>query len=569
MAHKNLAGEQILHRQNPKFHTSVEVDDSVRYLRQNGEKVADNPADRIGAYLGFLASDEYVNDGILTGNKASIERQISYNLVKPENVPESYFDLQRQIAYDQGHGEVYISDRVRQAKIEEIRDEQAESLSEWAEYLSSDAVVAMYPVWFRKMVWDGVLKMGTFDKKRYVYRKRTETTVSPFAELNAEVLANVFGGMAEATSSTSDSGKVQPLSSFAKQYAQYLEEFDDTRSEVLVETRGEWVVFHQTERDDPLEESYEEDINISETAKRLAGSLKGHSTGWCTANSITASYQLKNGDFFVYYSAGSDGRYTTPRIAIRMEDENVAEIRGILPGQNIEDCMIDITMDKLKTLPNGEYSYRTLELNKELAAIDHKVKEGGQLSNENLYFLYCSGVERAISIRDDRIRNLLNGRDRNADIKTIIETSREGAGAIIQHMLDAGLSRVVSSHLDVFIQQMDEQEKNELFETLFSSRYIWIALEKIQVLNLSQEQYKKFSRQIFECLTDQDASFIEKILPELIEAIGKRNVMQLFIDNKLPLLWKFREELQLTDEELKAAQFAMLEDWEKELLGQP
>ena len=49
-------------------------------------------ADR--GHAAFLAAS--VDDGVLTGNRVSVERQVEANVIGTNDVPESYFDLQRR-----------------------------------------------------------------------------------------------------------------------------------------------------------------------------------------------------------------------------------------------------------------------------------------------------------------------------------------------------------------------------------------------------------------------------------------------------------------------------------------
>lgn len=95
-------GSQFLHDRNPNLHTATEVEGVVDYLRNGGEHIPNEPADKISAYLGFLANRNYANDGILTGDQASIDRQIEAHVIKGEDVPERYFELQRRIARSKG-----------------------------------------------------------------------------------------------------------------------------------------------------------------------------------------------------------------------------------------------------------------------------------------------------------------------------------------------------------------------------------------------------------------------------------------------------------------------------------
>ena len=81
---------------------------------------------------------------------------------------------------------------------------------------------------------------------------------------------------------------------------------------------------------------------------RLVDSLQGYGTGWCTAGEHTAETQLSGGDFYVYYSKDGNGEYKNPRVAIRMQGSNIAEVRGIAEGQNLDPFIIDVADEKLK-----------------------------------------------------------------------------------------------------------------------------------------------------------------------------------------------------------------------------
>ena len=96
-------GSQFLHEKNPNLHFSQEVEGVVYYLRAGDEAIANEPADKINAYLGFLANKDYVNDGILTGDPESVQRQVSAAVidVNPETA-NAYYKFQSKIAREQG-----------------------------------------------------------------------------------------------------------------------------------------------------------------------------------------------------------------------------------------------------------------------------------------------------------------------------------------------------------------------------------------------------------------------------------------------------------------------------------
>ena len=74
--------------------------------------------------------------------------------------------------------------------VEEKRNIQERTLRSWFDYLAEDD--AEYPMWFRYFVVRNLQKMGTLDKEKGEYSKRTDHTVAPFPELNSEALGFVY-----------------------------------------------------------------------------------------------------------------------------------------------------------------------------------------------------------------------------------------------------------------------------------------------------------------------------------------------------------------------------------------
>lgn len=61
----------------------------------------------------------------------------------------------------------------------------------------------------------------------------------------------------------------------------------------------------------------------------------------------TAQTQLQGGDFYVYYSKNTDGADVIPRVAIRMEEDKIAEVRGIAPKQNVDPYIAPVIEEKI------------------------------------------------------------------------------------------------------------------------------------------------------------------------------------------------------------------------------
>ncbi len=371
------AGAQFLHKYDRPDKKGVDV--TVRYLRQHGAKIRDNGRDRTDAYLQFMADPGYVDDGILTGNPDSIARQINPRIIRAEDVPESYFALQRRIARNQGQGDLEITPAARSQFIEAIQADQRGSLEQWAEYVSGTD--ANYPDWFKQYTWSSIMHLGSFDKETGKFGRREVDTVAPYPEINREALAYVYDMVKKAhvIGEQIDDTQLTRLlkdGSFGQLYAHAIQEATPDSLESRQEIAGSWAQFNQS--DDP------------HTAQRLAGSLQGHGTGWCTAGESKAAEQLRDGDFYVYYSRSEDGKDTIPRIAVRMDHGQVAEVRGVLPSQELEPRLVDIALEKIRGLPGGEAYFRKAEDMRRLTALDELLASNSQmeLSREDLKFLY-------------------------------------------------------------------------------------------------------------------------------------------------------------------------------------
>lgn len=418
-------GSQFLHERNPNLHTTAEVEAVTGYLRAGGEHIPNEPADKISAYLGFLANRDYANDGILTGDQSSIDRQIDAHVIKSEDVPEGYFELQRRIAREQGHGDVQITSEMRRMMTEAVQTDQRAGLGKWVEYLGGED--GGYPNWFKTYTWESVVKLGNYDKDKQEFQKRSRGTTAAYPELNREALAYVYdvlnksrvqGERVDGGANNEQLQKHLKSGNFGKLYAHAVMEVTPDSPELRKDTRGSWTKFNQT--DDPR------------TARRLSGSLQGHGTGWCTAGESTASMQLRGGDFFVYYTRDEDGKDTVPRVAIRMEQGEVAEVRGVNAAQELEAEMADITSEQLKDLPGGEEYIRKAEDMKRLTAIEKKAlaDPNAELTSDELRFLYeldheIEGFGYEEDPRVKEIRTLRGERDKPELARILPEAIRE------------------------------------------------------------------------------------------------------------------------------------------------
>lgn len=338
-------------------------------------------------------------------------------LIKQGDIPESYFINQQRMGREWGYGDMEISEDARIEAAEVIIGDQKATLDNWIDYFfSADADV--YPMWIKYWAMQCITKLSGYDKEKKVFGKRRNDTVASFPDLDREALAYVVDVIVKKSRKESISGleddaelkKLVESENFGKLYAYAVEKVTPAEKKDLKITEGEWVKYIQGSDHMPLVES-----------------LQGHGTGWCTAGEETARRQLQGGDFYVYYSKDKDGEYAIPRLAIRMEGNNIGEVRGIAPGQNLDPYIDKVVEEKLKEFPDAEkYNKKTTDMEL-LTTIDKKQNVGQKLTIEELRFLYEIDAD-IIGFgheKDPRIKEIIGKRDPRADISTITGFSPE------------------------------------------------------------------------------------------------------------------------------------------------
>lgn len=403
-----------LHIKHPDLQTSPEVKDAVeKEERLTGEKVPKNPNERIEAYMDrlenvFLNKDERVRERNIEMLRDNIYDTF---IIKKEEVPESYFELQKRVARERGQPVEEIPLEMRERMVGVAIEDQKASLDAWVNYLSSDD--AVYPTWFKYFVFRNITKLSQFDKELGKFKERTDSTVAPFPDIYREPLAQIcdaYEKVARDNKSLKDP-EIQEIFSkkFPTLYAEFIQKSLEHGVESKEEIKGEWIKYKQGDM---------------KGSRKLYDSLQGKGTGWCTAGESTARTQIESGDFYVYYTYDKDNNPNEPRIAIRMQDSQIGEIRGVNPHQEMEPVMADILEEKLKEFgpEAGLYKKKSADM-KHLTFIEKAIQEGTELSKEDLRFLYeiDSKIEGFGYERDPRIEELRNRRNRREDIQIICD----------------------------------------------------------------------------------------------------------------------------------------------------
>ena len=334
-------------------------------------------------------------------------------------------------------------------------------------------------MWFKVYAFNGVSKMGDFDKDKQQFRRRDKHTVAPFPKLNPAVLAKTYATIAdfygiddeeryeESEGRDIELEALAQSGNFAKLYAKILlrERPVPKTPERTEDVHGEWVEYLPGEEE------------------ALAEAAQG--TPWCIADPGTGRNYLGYGSpndggygeysegnnqakFILFHLYDPDTATLAPNAcaAIRLNPNgNIGEIRGLNEGQALEDSLVPIVEEKAKSLPGGEKYLEAFTDTKKLISLDHKMQNGEDLTKEELEFLY--EINRPIKTLDTyteydpRIYELKN----TYDIEYILDhgidsnnlVSKLSAGTIVDN-LDTLVKYGAKIDIDDLMSRLDPAE---------------------------------------------------------------------------------------------------------------
>ena len=402
-----------LHHKLPELQKSEEVTDAVaKHTRLTGEKVPNTPDAKLAVYMDRLENIFLNKDEATRKRNIEMLRENIYDvyIIKHDDVPESYFELQKRVARERGQTVEEIDEATKEQMIQVVIEDQKASLDAWIDYLSSND--AMYPTWFKYFVFRNIVKLSQFDKELGKFKERTSSTTAPFPDIYREALAQVadlYKTAARDKALFNDPDFQNFLSKkFPTQYADKIQQTLEHSQEEREQIKGEWMKYEQGDEDG---------------AKKLYASLQNKGTGWCTAGSSTAEAQIESGDFYVFYTYDKQGSPTQPRLAIRMDGTDaIGEVRGILPHQEVEPLLQDTLDEKLATFGNEAEQYKKKSSDmKRLTAIEKAAEEKKNLAIDDLRFLYeiDTTIEGFGYEKDPRIQELRQKRNRQGDFAVI------------------------------------------------------------------------------------------------------------------------------------------------------
>lgn len=393
----------------------ADLHNSQRVL--NSSNKLDKKRERIIKYFNRL---EEVHNKVSETKSASAEKLLKnfyYDLyiIKPENIPESYFNNQIELARERGYGNITLTEEDKEGMISQVIENQKETLDKWIEYFLYDEESSYYEMWEKYWVFQGLQTLGKYDKKTYKFSKRDKTTVYPFPPVEREYIFTTLKLMEDFLKDKKTEDEIKnalEAGNFKLLYEYVIKQSMLRGEKQSSSTAGKWIKYEQGS-----------DYNI------LRNSLQGYYTGWCTAAGENfAREQLANGDFYVYYTLDNNGEAKVPRIAIRMDGKtNIGEIRGIADKQNMEPEMMPILEEKLNEFPDREKYYKKERDMKLLTLIDKKVNKNIELSLDELKFLYeiDNEIDGFGYKKDPRIQEIQSKRNQKKDCALIYNISED------------------------------------------------------------------------------------------------------------------------------------------------
>ena len=380
-------------------------------------KESDKKRERLLNYFNRL---EEIHKRVAESKNKSDEKLLKgfyYDLyvIKPEDIPESYFQNQVKLARERGYGNIKLTNEDRKRMTDQVIEDQKHSLDKWIEYFLYDEESKSYEMWEKYWVFQGLQSLGKYDKETYKFSKRDKTTVYPFPPVEREFIFTTLHLMEDYIKDKKGDEEIKSALSSGnfKMLYEYVIKQSMLKNKLQSNTTsGKWVKYEQGS-----------DYNI------LRDSLQGYYTGWCTAAGENfAKSQLAGGDFYVYYTLDNNGEAKVPRIAIRMNGKTeIEEIRGIADRQNMEPEMMPILEEKLKEFPDRDKYLKKEHDMKLLTLIDKKINNNIELTLDELKFLYeiNSKIEGFGYEKDPRIDEIKSKRNIKKDYALIFDVKEE------------------------------------------------------------------------------------------------------------------------------------------------
>lgn len=433
---------------------------------------------RTSAYLNRLEGLINQNNQFSTEHQKKAERflwnqAIESLVIKPEDIPNNYWDLRNQIIRDSGHDNLIgaFNEQDKTLAIHRLQDHQRDSARVWADHLSREDLA--YPAWFKLYAWDGMSKLGEFDKERMIFNKRDQSTVAPYPSLNEEAVRATYLAVNDylnhRQSTDQELASVLESGNFNKVYSSFLLE-----GKTIIETpneadqvEGKWVEYTIKDIDKLTRAAECTGWCIDHRAEALDQFL--HKSGIDHYDEAEAdNYQLQS-RFFLFHLQDRIGGKVADRGSAAIHVNGEGHIDGIYglksrPGKNdqqIEDALKSVVYDKVETLKDGKRYLEYFISNTRLTIIDRNLQNQQLLEVDDVDFVFS--LDKDVFKRDSRPDEIIT------HIKQNIEQYLKRYGS--DHFMQLPVEFIVK-HLEVFVDNGAEINPNKLLEKLNTSSVI-------------------------------------------------------------------------------------------------
>jgi GNAT superfamily N-acetyltransferase len=341
-----------------------------------------------------LAGVKFTKEGVQeTIKSAYTELANSVNQYVISEVSKAIVNVivnERNVQLEQGasielleqYDELIESESAHLEYLNKFAETQKSTLAEWVNYLNQSE----YPYAFRYLILRAVL-LDNYDFKNDQLVKRNKKTIRNFTAFDAGTLAELFTNKSDYL-----------LKDFSILQLENIERIVKAKEIAKASGGGTWLKFNGGSNTPEAERR----ANATELMQLV------QDTYWCTKTN--ASGQLNGGDFYVYVTESEDKKF--PRIAIRMNENKVDEVRGnASAAQDLEPEMIPIAESFLEKNFQDESGKKWLEsvrYNKRAYNLYLKVLEEG---------IFEGFVEEFIDLKKDEKRFTLDYSDRNGHIQ--------------------------------------------------------------------------------------------------------------------------------------------------------
>lgn len=202
-------------KQKYNLHNTPEVVSATKRTEaRTGERVSQNSLLRIDNYLDRFRKIVERDDPGKRERGIEVLKRVMHSkfVVKPEEIPETYWENQKRLVRERGQGadlDMVDWQEVKKQNTEAIIADQEGSLDKWIDYLSSGD--AAYPDWLKYWTFRNVVGLAKYDKEKKAFPKRTTGTTNPFPEINREALAYVLDAVSKKHAGDLDLNQIRYL----------------------------------------------------------------------------------------------------------------------------------------------------------------------------------------------------------------------------------------------------------------------------------------------------------------------------------------------------------------------